>query len=140
MLIKFNFLCKDWYNMNYKKKNWARILYVFQNLSSIMQGFQECNLHIKCSDHLILLHLTILILSADQYTLSSPLTVHFSPISCYFLPVKYKYSPQYPVTKHSKCISQFHSDENCRQNYNFVYFIFMFPESKLQDRMLWNEW
>jgi len=56
------------------------------------------------------------------------LIMQSSPASCHFLPLRSKYSPQYPVLKSSTCVFPlcerpgFTPIQNNRWHYGFVYF------------------
>jgi hypothetical protein len=45
-----------------------------------------------------------LIITDEKLQIMKLLTVQFSPLSCYFLPLMSKYSPQHPVLKHPQSV------------------------------------
>jgi len=73
------------------------------------------------------------------------LLMKFSPLPCYLVPHRPKYSPQHPILKHPKPTflpqcegASFTPTENKRQNYSFVYINFCF-DSKLEESSAPND-
>jgi len=52
--------------------------------------------------------------------LSKLVTMYFSPLPCYLIPLRPKYSPQQPILKHPHCeLPSFMPIQNSRQNYSY---------------------
>jgi hypothetical protein len=71
------------------------------------------------------------------------LIMQFSPTSCHFIPLLFKYSPRHVFTGTLNLWSwldvkrsSLTAIENYRRNYSFVYFIFKFLNSKREDERL----
>jgi len=70
----------------------------------------------------------------------------FSPLPCYLVPLRPKYSPQHPILRHPQpmflpqCeLPSFTPVENNMQNYNSVYFNFIYLDSKLENERFFTE-
>jgi hypothetical protein len=70
--------------------------------TKILYAFLIFFIRVTCPSHLILRDLFTLILCRAQVQIMNPLTVRFYPVSCHFLPLSSKYSPQHPVLKHPR--------------------------------------
>jgi hypothetical protein len=71
------------------------------------------------------------------------LIMQFSPLPCYLVLLRSKYSPQYPILKypHPQCKRPSLTPiQNNRQNCISVYLIFIFLDSKLEDEGFYTEW
>jgi hypothetical protein len=68
--------------------------------------------------------------------------VQLPPFSCYFIPLRFKYSPYNPVLKHPQSmfipsVTQcFTPIQNAWQNYGFYSITFTFLDSRQEDKSL----
>jgi hypothetical protein len=99
-------------------------------------------IHATHLDHLILFDLIILIILREMKLL----TMQFSSSSLHFISLRSKYS-QHPVFRHpqSMLLPQFQRPsftpiQNHRHNYSLYNRIFMFLDSRREDKRFWTEW
>jgi hypothetical protein len=83
--------------------------------TNILYAFRVSPIRATCPAHHILLDLIILIILGRRVQVMKLLIMQFSPISCHFIPLWSKYSPQHPKSQqqarnsthlHSSCILQ----------------------------------
>jgi hypothetical protein len=70
------------------------------------------------------------------------LIMQSSPVSCHFLPLRYKYSPQHPVFKHPQSIvldlgTRFRTHTTQQENSSSLYFNCKFLERRRKKFLNW---
>ena len=97
--------------------------------------------------HLILLDFITRTVLGEEYRSIKLLILLFSPLLCYLVPLRSKYSPQHPTLKHPQ--PTFHPQfeqpsftpaQNNWQNHNLIILIFIFLESKLEYKGFCADW
>jgi hypothetical protein len=100
----------------------------------------------SCSLHLILFVSDILI-TWRRVQVMKLLIMQFSPISCHFISLRTKYSPQHPVLKHPQsmflpeCEIPISHPYGITGKIKFLYIlIFTLLDSRREDKRFWTEW
>jgi hypothetical protein len=74
------------------------------------------------------------------------LIVQFSPVSCHFIPLRSRYSPQHPVLKHPQSVffpsddTEFHTHTKQQIKLNCVYVHVCVSDKSQNDGTFWTAW